>query len=199
MAWIGADDLVPVELLRERNSAFLGSLVFDLIRQHVEARSPFDVTDDLVSDLNKTATLGLTTSAGNYRQDDVQILGSQHEPPSWRDVPRLMGDCCSYLNDKTKGSIHLSAYALWRLNWIHPFEDGNGRTARALCYLVFCTREYVIPSGSVSLPERIYDRRRAYHNLLEEADLAWRKNRKVALTNLEGFLGKLLSEELANL
>ena len=93
MAWIGADDLVPVELLRERNSAFLGSLVFDLIRQHVEARSPFDVTDDLVSDLNKTATLGLTTSAGNYRQDDVQILGSQHEPPSWRDVSHGSPHC----------------------------------------------------------------------------------------------------------
>jgi fido (protein-threonine AMPylation protein) len=34
----------------------------------------------------------------------------------------------------------LSAFVLWRLNWIHPFDDGNGRTARALAYLVACCR-----------------------------------------------------------
>jgi hypothetical protein len=28
----------------------------------------------------------------------------------------------------------LAAYGLWRLNWIHPFVEGNGRTARAVCY-----------------------------------------------------------------
>lgn len=36
--------------------------------------------------------------------------------------------------------IVLEAYALWRLNWIHPFINGNGRTARALCYYVICLR-----------------------------------------------------------
>ncbi len=108
----------------------------------------------------------------------------------------MVEECSSYLNDQAKGSLHLSAYALWRLNWIHPFEDGNGRTARALCYLLFCARERVIPPGGVSLPERIYRHRLSYHHLLEEADLVWRRNRRVALTNFEDLLGRLLREEM---
>ncbi len=34
----------------------------------------------------------------------------------------------------------LAAYALWRLNWIHPFIEGNGRTARAACYYLICMK-----------------------------------------------------------
>src|SRR4051794_35819408 len=34
----------------------------------------------------------------------------------------------------------LAAYALWRLNWIHLFVEGNGRTARAACYYLLCVK-----------------------------------------------------------
>src|ERR1700691_2453032 len=37
-------------------------------------------------------------------------------------------------------AIHLAAYILWKLNWIHPFADGNGRTARAVSYAVLCIK-----------------------------------------------------------
>ena len=30
----------------------------------------------------------------------------------------------------------LIGYIFWRLTWIHPFEDGNGRTAHYFCYLI---------------------------------------------------------------
>ncbi|MEX1365172.1 MAG: Fic family protein [Nannocystaceae bacterium] len=33
-----------------------------------------------------------------------------------------------------KGIEAFDKYTLWRLNWIHPFVEGNGRTARAACY-----------------------------------------------------------------
>lgn len=36
----------------------------------------------------------------------------------------------------SKPADHLGAYVLWKLNWIHPFADGNGRTARAVAYVV---------------------------------------------------------------
>jgi Fic family protein len=41
---------------------------------------------------------------------------------------------CDYVNDRwaEASAVHLCAYVLWRLNWIHPFGDGNGRTARAI-------------------------------------------------------------------
>ena len=37
-------------------------------------------------------------------------------------------------------TVRLSAEVLWRLNFIHPFINGNGRTARAACYFVLCVK-----------------------------------------------------------
>ena len=49
----------------------------------------------------------------------------------------------------------LPAYALWRLNWIHPFVEGNGRTARAACYYLICMRQGRLLPGRKIVPERI--------------------------------------------
>ncbi|MBL8221394.1 MAG: Fic family protein, partial [Bryobacterales bacterium] len=38
---------------------------------------------------------------------------------------------------------------MWRLNWIHPFFGGNGRTARSASYLVLCAS-----LNSISLERR---------------------------------------------
>ena len=42
----------------------------------------------------------------------------------------------------------LATYALWQVNAIHPFVNGNGRTARAVCYFVLCVRSGVLLRGS---------------------------------------------------
>src|ERR1035441_3363387 len=49
----------------------------------------------------------------------------------------------------------IAAYALWRLNWIHPFVEGNGRTARAACYYLLCMRQNKLLLGKKTVPERI--------------------------------------------
>jgi Fic family protein len=41
-------------------------------------------------------------------------------------------------------AIWRAAYALCRLNWIHPFAGGNGRTARAFSYLIICLDMQII-------------------------------------------------------
>lgn len=62
--------------------------------------------------------------------------GSKHEPVGAHLVPELVEDMCDYVNDHWDEStpIHLAAYLMWRLNWIHPFADGNGRTSRIISY-----------------------------------------------------------------
>jgi Fic family protein len=47
---------------------------------------------------------------------------------------------CEYINDNWQSTVHLAAYVLWKMNWIHPFADGNGRTARAVSYVVLSIR-----------------------------------------------------------
>jgi Fic family protein len=67
----------------------------------------------------------------------------------------------------------LPAYALWRLNWIHPFVEGNGRTARAACYYLICMRQKKLLGGKKIVPERIREDRQPYYAALRAADTAW--------------------------
>lgn len=70
-------------------------------------------------------------------------------------------------------ALHLSAYMMWRLNWIHPFSGGNGRTSRATSYLVLCARlGYRVP-GTNTIPEQIVANRQPYYAALDAADAAW--------------------------
>jgi Fic family protein len=54
-----------------------------------------------------------------------------------------MSELCMYLNTEWDGGdmFHLGAYALWRLAAIHPFEDGNGRVARSLCFALMRAKD----------------------------------------------------------
>ena len=64
----------------------------------------------------------------------------------------------------------LGAYALWRLNWIHPFINGNGRTARALCHYIICLKlEGFPPKGQKPGPILIRENRAEYIAALEES------------------------------
>ena len=91
----------------------------------------------------------------------------------------------------------LAAYALWRLNWIHPFVEGNGRTARAACYYLLCMKQGALLPGKKIVPERIRDNRDPYVAGLRAADRAWDAGQfdvsELAIY-LEGLLQAQLSE-----
>jgi Fic family protein len=66
------------------------------------------------------------------------------EPPHFNDVPRLMDAFFSIIHENWTILEHptgLAAFAFWNLNWIHPFIEGNGRTARAACYDLICIKQ----------------------------------------------------------
>lgn len=72
--------------------------------------------------------------AGRYREGQVFITGTEYVPPTAEEVPGLMAGLVEELN-KRRDAMHpvlLAAYAHRRLVDIHPFQDGNGRTARLL-------------------------------------------------------------------
>lgn len=70
--------------------------------------------------------------AGKYRTSGVMITGTDHKPPEAIDVPKLMGDLIGWVRrEKTKlHVVELAALFHHTLTHIHPFFDGNGRTAR---------------------------------------------------------------------
>ena len=102
-------------------------------------RGSFKLRPSLILGLQREALAGISSYAGNYRPGGVAIEGSKHEPVGAHLVPELVEDMCDYVNDHWNEStpIHLAAYLMWRLNWIHPFADGNGRTSRIVSTLCF--------------------------------------------------------------
>ncbi|MET8846297.1 Fic family protein [Amycolatopsis sp. NPDC004625] len=72
--------------------------------------------------------------AGKYRTGHVEIHKAKHKPPHPIEVPRLMADMVTWSNnslDITPPILRAAVLHAW-LTHIHPFDDGNGRTARLL-------------------------------------------------------------------
>lgn len=71
--------------------------------------------------------------AGKYRRGTVRIAGSRRVPPAASDVPDLVREMIKIHSAmKEAHPVERAACLHWRLAWIHPFVDGNGRTARLL-------------------------------------------------------------------
>ena len=107
---------------------------------------------------------------------------------------------CEYVNENwaTKNAAHLAAYVLWKMNWIHPFADGNGRTARAVSYVVFCIKLDGLLPGTPTIPEQIATDKQPYYDGLESADKKWASAEQVDVAALETMLTTMLARQLLN-
>ena len=142
---------------------------------------------------------GISSYAGNYRPAGIEIQGSEHEPVGAYLVPEKIEEMCDYVNENwgKASPLHLAAYVLWRLNWVHPFTDGNGRTARACSYLVLCLRLGHPLYGANSVPAQIADDKGPYYDALEAADKAFKTdNIQVNVNEVESLLSVLLTRQL---
>ncbi len=93
--------------------------------------------------------------------------------------------------------VEAACYVLWRLTWIHPFEEGNGRTARAAAYYVLCTRYQAVLPGRRTLPDLIREDAKPYYDGLRSADEAWAEGR-VDTRQLQVYLRSLLLKQFAS-
>jgi len=149
--------------------------------------------------LNHAAVSNIAQFGGRYREEPIYV--ANHVPPHFRDVPNYMDRFFSVVHENWTTNDHptlLAAYALWRLNWIHPFVEGNGRTARAACYYLLCLKAGRLLPGKKIVPERIRENRDPYYDALRAADSAWEDGHfdVSELANyLEGLLGDQLSDK----
>ena len=85
--------------------------------------------------------------AGSYRTLDVMAAGTNYRYPPHYLLSQLMGDFVSWLNSEAALSLHPVEYASiahYRFVSIHPFRDGNGRSARLLMNLLLIRSGYPI-------------------------------------------------------
>ena len=136
--------LVADEQARAEFEARNGLIQFDracqMIIEAIDRGAAWKLRPSSILTLHRSALEGLSPYAGNFRPSSVEIQGSGHKPVDAHRVPELIEDMCDYVNTNwsEKNAVHLASFIMWRLNWIHPFSDGNGRTSRMVSYVVLC-------------------------------------------------------------
>jgi Fic family protein len=110
----------------------------DLIHRHSKSKEP--VTEKLIKEIHSTVQKGIVKGKlrGEYREAQNAIYDSRSRkavyfPPEAREVPSLMKSFLRWINsDRETPPILKAGAAHYQFVTIHPFMDGNGRTARAL-------------------------------------------------------------------
>jgi hypothetical protein len=184
--------------LYQKLEAENGTRQYDFLRSLVEASlavgRPF-LSQQILKALNFHAIACLDIAAGEFRPCQVEV-GVHLPPPHYR-VQGLMDDFVNYVNRnwETTDPVALASFVLWRLNFIHPFVNGNGRTARAACYFVLCVKFQGWLPGRAILPELIRSVRDRYVEALVAVD-ASAKNGALDLSPLHQLLQELLEKQI---
>lgn len=102
---------------------------------------------------------------GRIRFFDVKIEGSKHMPPPNEEVKKHLLNMYKWYS-ASKNKLHpfeLATMIHAKITWIHPFEDGNGRTSRAIMNWLLIKNGYPM----FFIP---FEKKEEYYMTLEEAD-----------------------------
>jgi Fic family protein len=172
-------------------------LTLEIIRYYLEPDRPFALRVPLILDLQREAVAGIEAEPGQIRRTSAGIHKSRHVPPAAHLVEAHLNEFCDYINDNwhERTAFYLSAYAMWRLNWIHPFTDGNGRTSRALSFALLNIKlGYVLP-GSPTILQQIEEDNSHYIKALELADASALEGGK-DVSDMERMIRAMLAKQL---
>ena len=103
------------------------------------------ITPDKILEIHRLITNGTLEKPeyeGNFRENNETAVYSHdgtllHKPVEYSEIPELIGELCDFANNEDKDFIHPVIKGIiihFLIGYIHPFNDGNGRTARALFY-----------------------------------------------------------------
>lgn len=141
-----------------------------------------DLTKELllrIHSLMTVRTLENPDDAGRFRTNDDVVVenGITHEvvhtPPSYKDIPGCIEQICDFANaDSSAVFIHPIIKAIvihFMIAYLHPFVDGNGRTARAFFYWYMLKKGYWL-TEYLSISRIIYRSKAAYEKAYLETE-----------------------------
>lgn len=115
-------------------------------RQELTAKDILDIHSIILNKIDDT-------NKGKYRTVAVRLRGSETILPNPLKVPELMDEFIAWLkSDITDNPVKIAIDAHYKLVTIHPFVDGNGRTARLLMNLLLMQAGY--PSAIIRKEDR---------------------------------------------
>ncbi|WP_421912707.1 Fic family protein [Mesorhizobium sp.] len=156
--------------------------------------------------LHRSGTMFLLARPGEYRNHEVQVGDHdgnvRHQPPPWQLVPGLMQTFFRQLSSlwASGDALDISAYCLWKINWVHPFRNGNGRTARAFAYSCLSLKLGGVLPGTITIIDLIMSNRKAYEDALKVADDSFAvAPHHPDLRPMKAFLDSLLQQQIASI
>lgn len=184
------------ERILEKNLVRQYDLLTNFIEIGVE-QGPQAIDKYALWALNHAAVAGISQFGGRFRSEPIYV--GHHLPPHFDAVPELMDRYICFLHENwdNMSATSLAAYGLWRLNWIHPFIEGNGRTARAICYYLLCIKFGGLLPGEKIIPELIRESRQDYYSALQDADRHWNEG-NLDFSMLETYLADLLGKQISS-
>ena len=130
-----------------------------------------------ISELHKRAVSDLTEEGsklpGEYRRSPVLIRNSSLIPPPFQTVTSYMDELFRFIaqKDAPKYDLIKTALAHHRFVWIHPFDNGNGRTVRLFTYAMMVKSGFNINLARILNPTAIFCHdREEYYAALSRAD-----------------------------
>lgn len=141
----------------------------------------FRIDRAFVCELHRLTVEDLTSSPngegdplpGVYRKHNVSIAGSNHTPPQYLQVSDYMDELIRFIGQPASPKYDLikTAIAHHRFVWIHPFNNGNGRTVRLFTYAMLVKQGFHVDTGRILNPTAVFcSDRKQYYDHLAAAD-----------------------------
>lgn len=115
-------------------------LALNLLEEKLKSKSPF--SKQLILEVQalvekgaskeKIGLRGPTPPGVLFAVYDSQTGAPEYIPPEYKDIPELLDELVAYVNTTDDHPLIIAAVVHYQLVTIHPFEDGNGRTARLM-------------------------------------------------------------------
>ena len=168
----------------------------DFISRYLGKDDP--ITEGVVRELHKITVKGVrgeNADPGNYRKIQNYVANSLtkeiiYTPPAPLEVPHLMREFADWLNKvEDLSPVLIAGIAQFQFVHIHPFIDGNGRTARLLSTLILYKTDYDF-KRLFSISEHYDKDRPSYYKAIQSV-----RNNNMDMTGwLEYFVAGLRSQ-----
>ena len=125
-------------------------LALNLLEEKAQKKEPF--SKELILEVQKCVEKGASREKIGLRGAmppgvlfavyDAQTGNADYIPPEYQEIPSLLDELVDYVNTTDDHPLIVAAVVHYQLVTIHPFEDGNGRTARLLSGYILDTNGY---------------------------------------------------------
>jgi Fic family protein len=135
----------------------------------IDNLDPYSVDDILIA--HSKIAFGLIDDPGRFRECGVGVYKGNvliHKAPEYEDVPQLIEDLVEWTEDSNLHPLIKSSIFHCRFEYIHPFEDGNGRMGRLWHSLILSKWEPIFTH--LPIESWIKLNQREYYKVLSEAD-----------------------------